>query len=414
MYYFAEAACVLAELRMFHLLLNSRYPARPRPLWFRFLCYFILGAGSLFFSLWEGAVFLRLVFHLVGIYLLASFLFYASPMQSALSSLLVCALFAVVDMLTAALMNCLGLDIEQLVSYGNFRIVYIITAHVIMLGLVLAVCFFRHDTEGTIPREILIPVVPCWLVSILLCCMMAQQVLETGKDFHPLGLMVMLGMLYVNIVMIYYTNRVHRQEQEKQEMTLAEHHYAMQQEYYDQFRIQQEETRALWHDISKYIRASQTEGSENALTQVQEMLDSIPCVVDVNNRVVSVILNEYVHAARAAQVDLEMDVQIPEVLSVTAADLYVLIGNTMDNAIEACQSVPKEKRKITLKLKMHNSILFYEISNPFCEEHLHRVRSKYHGYGLKNVVRCVEKYDGNVETSKDSGIFRFQALLNSI
>ena len=56
----------------------------------------------------------------------------------------------------------------------------------------------------------------------------------------------------------------------------------------------------------------------------------------------------------------------------------------MDNAIEACQSVPEEDRKITLKLKTHNNILFYEISNPFREEHLHRVRNNYHGYGLKS------------------------------
>lgn len=144
------------------------------------------------------------------------------------------------------------------------------------------------------------------------------------------------------------------------------------------------------------------------------MLDSISQVVDVNNRVVSVILNEYVQSARAFHIELELDVQIPEVLFVTAADLYVLIGNTMDNAIEACQSVPEEDRKITLKLKTHNNILFYEISNPFREEHLHRVRNNYHGYGLKNVERCVEKYNGAMEASKKSETFCIKAYLNSI
>lgn len=108
---------------------------------------------------------------------------------------------------------------------------------------------------------------------------------------------------------------------------------------------------------------------------------------------------------------LEMDVQVPEVLFVTAADL---IGNTMDNAIEACQSLPPEQRTIILKLKTHNNILFYEISNPFKEEHLSRVRNSYHGYGLRNVARCVEKYNGKMEVSKDMGIFRTTAYLNSI
>ena len=188
----------------------------------------------------------------------------------------------------------------------------------------------------------------------------------------------------------------------------------MQQEYYDQLRIQQEETRALWHDLSKYLHASKVETSSNALVQVQEMLDSISCVVDVNNRVVSVILNEYTQAVRTADIALEMNVQVPEVLFVTAADLYILIGNTMDNAIEACQSLPHDQRRISLKLITHNNILFFEISNPYIDKHLHRIRSIYHGYGLKNVARCVEKYNGKMEVSKGEGIFQVSALLNSI
>lgn len=215
-------------------------------------------------------------------------------------------------------------------------------------------------------------------------------------------------------IVIYYTNRLHDQIQQKKVWEIAEHHYAMQQEYYDQLRIQQEETRALWHDISKYLRASQAEASDTALTQVQEMLDGINCVVDVNNQVVSVILNEYMNELKQADIKLMMDVNMPKTLFVTAADLYVLIGNTMDNAIEACQELPVDERKISLKLGTHNNILYYEIANPFREAHAHRVRNRYHGYGLKNVQWCVEKYKGNMTVSKENGVFKVTAYLNSI
>ena len=144
------------------------------------------------------------------------------------------------------------------------------------------------------------------------------------------------------------------------------------------------------------------------------MLDSISQVVDVNNRVVSVILNEYFQVAKDAAVSIDLDVLVPAELFVTAADLYVLLGNTLDNAIEACMELPKEQRRITLKLKKHNSMLYYEISNPYDEKHLHRARGNYHGFGLKNVAKCVEKYRGKLEVTKSNGIFRVVAHMNSL
>ena len=109
-----------------------------------------------------------------------------------------------------------------------------------------------------------------------------------------------------------------------------------------------------------------------------------------------------------------MDANIPPELFVTAVDLYIILGNTIDNAIDACLSLPEEKRKISLRLKTHNNILFYEITNPYPPEHLHRVRSKEHGFGLRNVERCVEKYNGTVEINQKDGHFNLRAHLNSI
>ncbi len=126
------------------------------------------------------------------------------------------------------------------------------------------------------------------------------------------------------------------------------------------------------------------------------------------------ILNEYIQVARAAEIEPEKDVQVAEELFLTNADLYVLIGNTTDNAIEACQNLPAEDRRISLKLKTHNSILFFEMSNPFQEDHLHRIQNSYHVYGLQNLVRCVEKYNDKMDVSKAEGIFLVTAYLNSI
>lgn len=95
------------------------------------------------------------------------------------------------------------------------------------------------------------------------------------------------------------------------------------------------------------------------------MLHSIEPVVDVNNRVVSVILGEYVQEARKEDIQLELDVQVPTELPVCASDLYILLGNTLDNAIDACCPLPQADGKITIRLVLHNRVLFYRIESPY-------------------------------------------------
>ena len=92
---------------------------------------------------------------------------------------------------------------------------------------------------------------------------------------------------------------------------------------------------------------------------------------------------------------------MPQYIPISAVDLYVIIGNTFDNAIEACVSLPEEFRHINLKLRMQKSMLLYSIENPYVEKKLH-LQGKYHGYGLKNVQKCVEKYHGTMSVSHDT------------
>ena len=414
MYYVVEIACVITEMWMIHMFLSSFFERRNNNRYLSLLLYFIVGVIVTVLSLIEELVFVRLLFAVISVFSISMLLFRVRPLSAVISSVIFCAITAVTDIFSALVFQLFGVQNQALMANHTYRSFYLAVCHIVMFGLVLLVCLINRRTKREISLRILLPVTPCWVISILLCFLLTWQCFVMQYNLHPLFVFVLLGLLYTSIMVIYYTNRIHDQAQEKKAWEIAEHHYAMQQEYYDQLRIQQEETRALWHDISKYLRASKVEASNGALVQVQEMLDSISCVVDVNNRVVSVILNEYVQAARAAEIELEMDVQVPEVLFVTAADLYVLIGNTMDNAMEACQSLPQDQRRILLKLNTHNNILFFEVSNPYTNEHLHRIRNIHHGYGLKNVARCIEKYDGKIEISKNEGIFQVTAILNSV
>ena len=74
----------------------------------------------------------------------------------------------------------------------------------------------------------------------------------------------------------------------------------MQEQYYAQLREDQNETRAMFHDINKYLRAmralaseANTEEASQVFAEAQDLVQSLVSVVDVGNTVISVILNDY-------------------------------------------------------------------------------------------------------------------------
>ena len=412
MYYFIEIACVIAEMWMVHTFLGSYYAKRNCSILQTLGMYGIFGAIIAVLSLFPDLSFVRLAVTFFGIWTTSLVLFKTKVIQGLLSGAAYCAIVAVNDVISVVSFQLCGVSSDALMASTPARTMLLIVAHILLFGIVIILCIINRKSASKMSVKILLPVLPCWAISILLGFVFTWQCVVMEYEWHPLFLVVLIGLLYTNIIMIYFTNKTSEQAQLKKDFEIAEHHYAMQQEYYDQLRVQQEETRALWHDISKYLRASQVDKSDAALMEVQQMLDSISQVVDVNNRVVSVILNEYFQIAKDADVSIELDVLVPTELFVTAADLYVLLGNTLDNAIEACAELPKEQRRISLKLKKHNSILYYEISNTYDEKHLHRVRGNYHGFGLRNVAKCVEKYRGKLDVNASEGMFRVVAHMN--
>jgi sensor histidine kinase regulating citrate/malate metabolism len=81
----------------------------------------------------------------------------------------------------------------------------------------------------------------------------------------------------------------------------------------------------------------------------------------------------------------------------------VIIGNTVDNAITACQRLPAEKQVIDLTLKQKNHILCYEISNEYVDAPTRK--EGLHGYGLRNVRNCVNRNNGYMTVEKENGKF---------
>jgi len=257
----------------------------------------------------------------------------------------------------------------------------------------------------------LLQLVPIWLVAVVLS---SEAIRNHGhREVVILEAIAYIWILYAGIHLIPTGKRMEAGIQKFMRSQEKARHYVLREEYYQQLREKQTETRALWHDLNKYLRAAKTEASSaQALEQLEAMLDSATEIVDVGNQVLNVILNEYAQAAKAAGIELRLRVQVPPKLAVSVADLYILIGNTMDNALEACGALPTGQRVIDMTLRTHNDVVYYKLMNPYAHDHAKRAPEPMRGHGLSNVRRCVEKYGGVVDIIDENEFFTVTAHLN--
>ena len=91
---------------------------------------------------------------------------------------------------------------------------------------------------------------------------------------------------------------------------------------------------------------------------------------------------------------------IPKELSVSDIDLCVVIGNLIDNAVEACRTVKKEEQFLRLYIAPLKQQLYITVTNATSEvvrkldeEYISKKRGD-HGHGLKRINNVVKKYDG--------------------
>jgi sensor histidine kinase YesM len=311
-----------------------------------------------------------------------------------------------------------GVPADALYDMTNERILFIAIAkltQIFCIIFVVKLSQWRKSGESLLSA---IPLLLCQVFSIFIGHSMYLGISEITQEMTLSFLVATIGLLYINIIIFLYVERIKKIDEIKRNNALAEQLYKSKLDYFEQVKQDQEQTRALWHDIQKYmntmqelLRLGDPADARECIGHVSELFDNTGTIVDVGNTVVSAVLNHGVQKARRQNIDIEMDVRVPEELSVTAADLSVIIGNTFDNAIEAVTKLEEDTRSISLRLIQKNDLLFFEIANPVPPTAVPKKKNAVQGYGLKNVRRCVDKYKGNLTIDSSGGMYKVTALI---
>ena len=177
------------------------------------------------------------------------------------------------------------------------------------------------------------------------------------------------------------------------------------------------------HDYHNHLQSlkaklnkNQIDESIEYLNELEKDLDDIHQIVETGNINIDAILNSKLSLAIAHDIDVNVKVVIPKDLPINNIDCCVLLGNLIDNAIEACEKVEYHPF-IRLYIGLFKKQLYISITNAtnemvrkFDEEYITTKRGN-HGHGLKRINNVVEKYHGYINRKNEPGVFVTEIML---
>ena len=188
-----------------------------------------------------------------------------------------------------------------------------------------------------------------------------------------------------------------------------------------------ERTRKSRHDIHHHINVVYQLAKENKIEQLIEYLEEYNKIdstkepmVYCNNSTVDAILNHYILLAKDNGIEVYLNVTLPEELKIRDTDLCIVIGNLLENAIEASEK--EENKRIKLRINRSNEYICMLVSNLYNGE-IKKGNSGYYsrkrefkdtGIGLSSVSAVVEKYDGRMEVDHTNGEFNVFIMMANI
>jgi sensor histidine kinase regulating citrate/malate metabolism len=193
---------------------------------------------------------------------------------------------------------------------------------------------------------------------------------------------------------------------------------------YDEIQGIYKQIRGWRHDYHNHIQTMKAllalgkiQEHDAYLSQLDDDLSHIDFIYKTGNVMVDAILGSKMSLARAKDISINVKATVPKTMKVSDIDLCVLLGNLMDNAIEACQKCPKEEQFIRLFIGRHKEMLYISVSNasPAVKRSfsgfLSTKRSQSYGFGLMRIDRIAAKYSGFVNRQYEEGVFATEIML---
>ena len=250
-----------------------------------------------------------------------------------------------------------------------------------------------------------------------------QTILPLNDD--QIGTWIILSMVLLVSVLFYRLSR--QREMELEIAQLKQDQAEILERDYQALSRTYESNAKLYHDLHNHIEAIYqclTQGDiqeavrycEDLRTPVREISQT----VWTGDKAIDYLISSKMALAEQEQIKTKVNVEYPHNTNIRSVDLTTILGNLLDNALEAADTAPDELRFLNLTIRRINAMLIIKVENGYGnaptwnggELETTKEDKASHGWGLKSVQTAADRYDGTITTDYKDGVFQSVVTLS--
>lgn len=234
-----------------------------------------------------------------------------------------------------------------------------------------------------------------------------------------------LFIINVGAIFIYYVvTRLILEQTKTLLLTERNHELTMQTVQYENLQEKITEVRRAKHDVRHHITLMQEYLNTKNYTALSEYLKqyrmSLPDDTPVQfcaNPAANAVLVYFAQQAKEQGITYLVKTEIPEKINIPETDISVLLGNLLENAVDACKSEQTPDKKIIVRANTDGGSLCITVDNTFTGTLAHTpdgnlVSTKHKGLGLgtRSVKNIANQHGGICRFEAKDGMFYASAL----
>ena len=244
-------------------------------------------------------------------------------------------------------------------------------------------------------------------------------------DDEQMTTWIIFSMLILVAVLFFYLTRQY--EMEKKIAHLEKEKNALLMRDYQLLKNTYAANARLFHDfhnhieaLHRYLEKDRTEEAVRYLESLRSPIEAVAQPVWVGDEAVDYLINSKITLAASREIQVNCNIEYPQHTNICSVDLVAILGNLLDNALEAVEGTEGNLRFINLTIRRINEMLIIKLENgckavPAITEGELKTTKKdtdLHGWGLKSVRTAAERYDGTIETEYGNHTFRAVVTLS--
>ncbi|SFR87332.1 sensor histidine kinase [Anaeromicropila populeti] len=240
------------------------------------------------------------------------------------------------------------------------------------------------------------------------------------QEWGSLSLVMATGIvLWYDVAMGYRHSLVYAEEQRQMKRQLI-----MQVEHLRQMNQKVEESAKLRHDFRHHLRTLMTLSQESRHEELENYIRGITEINEgtrlgrlTENIEIDAMVQYYSNLARSNHIQFRARLNIPAQLNISIVDLCGVLGNLLENAVEACQRQQTGTKSIFIAGRVNDGCLEFVVDNSFSGKvNISRgqyLSSKRNGFGLgiSSVLETIERYNGVINLYSDDKGFHAEVSI---